>query len=98
MPPAVTDTSNMIGPPIGNPNIEAGALLYAQACVACHGEDGQAGHVGPPIPPGLGLGEVVRLIANGRNEMPGFTGVFTSAEARNIAGYVTRELAPALED
>ena len=30
--------------------------------------------------------------------MPGFTGVFTSAEARNIAGYVTRELAPALED
>ena len=98
VPPAVTDTSNMIGPPIGNPNIEAGALLYAQACVACHGEDGQAGHVGPPIPPGLGLGEVVRLIADGRNEMPGFTGVFTSAEARNIAGYVTRELAPALED
>ncbi len=92
-PPGPT-TNSVIGPPVGTPNIENGRLLYAQACVACHGEDAQAGHVAPPITPGLGLGEVVRVIADGRNEMPGFTGTLTSVEARNIAGYVTQELVP----
>jgi quinohemoprotein ethanol dehydrogenase len=92
--PAGNAISDVIGPPVGTPNIENGQLLYAQACVACHGEDGQAGHVAPPITPGLSLGEVVRIIADGRNEMPAFTGVLDSVEARNIAGYVTQDLAP----
>jgi len=94
VPRAAPQTMNVIGPPIGSPNVDAGAITYAQACVACHGEDGQAGHVGPPITPGLSLGEVVRIIADGRNEMPGFTGVLTSTEARNVAGYLTQELRP----
>ena len=92
--PSGNAVSNVIGPPVGTANIENGRALYAQACVACHGEDGQAGHVAPPITPGLSLGQVVRVIADGRNEMPSFTGTFTSVEARNIAGYVTGELAP----
>jgi mono/diheme cytochrome c family protein len=83
-----------IGPPIGTPNIEAGGALYAQACVACHGEDGEAGHVAPPITRGLSLGQVVSLIASGRNEMPSFSGTFDSNQARDIAGFVTERLRP----
>jgi quinohemoprotein ethanol dehydrogenase len=92
--PASADRLSDIGPPIGTPNIEAGAALFAQACVACHGEDGEAGHVAPPITRGLSLGQVVNLIANGRNEMPSFTGTFDSNQARDIAGYVTERLRP----
>jgi mono/diheme cytochrome c family protein len=92
--PASATTTNVIGPPVGTPDIENGAALYAQACVACHGEDGQAGHVAPPITAGLALGEVVRIIGEGRTEMPSFTGVFTSVQARDIAGFVTEQLAP----
>jgi len=94
VPPAGPDRLSDIGPPIGTPNIEAGAALFAQACVACHGEDGEAGHVAPPITRGLSLGQVVNLIANGRNEMPSFTGTFDSNQARDIAGYVTERLRP----
>jgi len=92
--PATATTTNMIGPPVGTPNIEAGAALYAQACVACHGEGGEAGHVAPPITAGLALGEVVRIIGEGRNEMPSFTGAFSSTQARDIAGFVTERLRP----
>jgi mono/diheme cytochrome c family protein len=60
--------------------------------VACHGEDGEAGHVGPPITPGLPIGQVVRIIADGRNEMPSFTGSLSSFEARDIA----RGISPAM--
>ena len=87
-------TSGVIGPPIGTPNVDNGRQLYSQGCVACHGEDGQAGHLAPPMRSGLGLGEVVRIIAEGRNEMPGFTGIYTSPQARDIAGYVTQDLLP----
>ena len=92
--PPGPSTSSVIGPPIGTPNNENGRVLYSQACVACHGEDGLTGHLAPPMRSGLSLGEVVRVIADGRNEMPGFTGIFTSVEARNIAGYVTQDLVP----
>ena len=92
--PAAPSTSAVIGPPIGTPNLGNGRQLYAQACVACHGEDGQAGHVAPPITPGLSLGAVVRIIAEGGAEMPGFTGTFTSPQARDIAGFVTQGLMP----
>jgi mono/diheme cytochrome c family protein len=92
--PAAPSTSAVIGPPIGTPNLGNGRQLYAQACVACHGEDGQAGHVAPPITPGLSLGAVVRIIAEGGAEMPGFTGTFTSRQARDIAGFVTQDLMP----
>ena len=92
--PAAPSTRAVIGPPIGTPNLGNGRQLYAQACVACHGEDGQAGHVAPPITPGLSLGAVVRIIAEGGAEMPGFTGTFTSRQARDIAGFVTQDLMP----
>ncbi|MDH3419715.1 MAG: c-type cytochrome, partial [Gammaproteobacteria bacterium] len=95
VPPATTDVSNMIGAIVGTPNLDNGARLYQQACVACHGEDGEAGHVGPPITQGLPIGQVVRIIADGRNEMPSFTGTLSSFEARDIAGYVTGRLRPA---
>ena len=97
VPPSSTDVSGMIGSIVGTPNLENGARLYQQACVACHGEDGEAGHVGPPITPGLPIGQVVRIIADGRNEMPGFTGTLSSFQARDIAGYVTGELRPVEE-
>ena len=98
VPPAQNDVSGMIGAIVGTPNLDNGARLYQQACVACHGEDGEAGHVAPPITPGLAIGQVVRIIADGRNEMPSFTGTLSSFEARDIAGYVTERLRPAVEE
>jgi quinohemoprotein ethanol dehydrogenase len=88
------DENNVIGAIVGTPNIDNGEALFAQACVACHGEDGDTGHVAPPITPGLPIGQVVRIIADGRNDMPSFTGTFTSTQARDIAGYVTERLRP----
>ncbi len=94
-PAAAPAISNAIGPPVGTPNLEAGRALYAQACVACHGEDGQGGHgTGAPITAGQSLVGVVRIIADGQNDMPGFTGIYNSTQVRDIAGYVTLQLVP----
>ncbi|MEO6340818.1 MAG: PQQ-binding-like beta-propeller repeat protein [Caulobacteraceae bacterium] len=59
-------------------------------CVACHGEDGGGGHGGGKT---LLLGQEAPLlqsvIANGKNNMPAFSGVYTAAQIADVSAYIT---------
>ena len=67
------------------------ARLYAEACVACHGDGGHGG--GPTLVGGLPLETIVAVSQAGRNSMPAFGRVYTEADLRDVATYVTDVLA-----
>lgn len=76
-----------------------GAALFAQYCVACHGEHGE-GHVGPPLGDAAWLhggrpAEVLRSIALGHPQkgMPGWAPVVGEDAVRSLAVHVVRGLA-----
>jgi quinohemoprotein ethanol dehydrogenase len=75
-------------------DLEQGRVLYTQACLACHGADGTGGHGGgPPIVGGLAHEAIMSISATGRNEMPGFAGVYSQQQLRDITAYVVGVLA-----
>ena len=83
-----------------------GKALYAQKCVACHGDDGAgrkvaAAYVFPPLwgPDSFNIGAGMARIGNAaafiRTNMPvGAENSLTEAEALDIAAYVTRQPRP----
>jgi quinohemoprotein ethanol dehydrogenase len=102
--PAAGATSG--GPPGGGPgraaapaaarpvSTEHGQQLYAEACVACHGEQGDGGHGGgPTLVGGLAADTIVAIAAAGRNNMPPFGRVYSDADLRDVATYITDVLA-----
>lgn len=72
----------------------SGALVYANNCARCHGDDGE-GDKGPAIntpekqkkfrsnPQAL-----IQRISNGRGKMPAFRTRLTPAEIRSVANFV----------
>jgi len=71
-----------------------GRQLYAEACVACHGEQGDGGHGGgPTLIKGLPADSIVAVSSAGRNNMPPFGRVYTDADLRDVAAYITNVLA-----
>ena len=71
-----------------------GRQLYAEACVACHGEAGDGGHGGgPTLIAGLPAETIVAVASAGRNTMPGFGTVYSAADIRDVATYIVEELA-----
>jgi len=80
----------------GEPDLVAGARIYQQACVPCHGDDGAGGHGGgPPLTRVAGLPEVVRVLVEGRNEMPPFEAALTADEIRDVGAFVVERLSVA---
>ena len=82
-------------PPVDRPvNVDHGKQLYAEACIACHGEAGDGGHGGGPTliagqPP-----EAIAAVAKaGRNTMPAFGRTYTDADLKDLAAYVVDVLA-----
>ena len=74
--------------PIGQPNLDNGQVLYARACELCHGADGQGGHAeGAPINPGRTLAEVVGIVTDGQNAMPGFGASLAVNDLRDVSAY-----------
>jgi mono/diheme cytochrome c family protein len=77
--------------PAGAANLAAGAAVYRQLCLACHGDRGQGGA-------GLGasleaLGRNAQAVANtawnGKSTtMPAFRGTLTLEQLRDVAHYV----------
>ncbi len=66
-----------------------GRQLYAEACVACHGEHGDGGHGGgPTLIAGLPTDTIVAVANTGRNNMPPFGRVYSEPDLRDIATYV----------
>jgi len=79
----------------GEPDLAAGASVFQSACVACHGDDGMGGHGG-----GISLINassfdlVTQVVAQGRNDkMPAFGAIFTPEQLRDVAGYVSEQIA-----
>jgi mono/diheme cytochrome c family protein len=71
-----------------------GAEIYAQACVACHGESGDGGHGGgPTLVDGVDAATIVAIAATGRNTMPAFGAVYSPADLRDVTSYILERLA-----
>jgi mono/diheme cytochrome c family protein len=74
-------------------NASAGALVYAQVCAACHGEEGRGGHGGGPDITKVDAPELVAsTVVSGKNTMPPFAAALTFAQIRDVAAYVASQL------
>jgi quinohemoprotein ethanol dehydrogenase len=75
------------------PSAVDGQLVFQQACVACHGEDGMGGHGGgAPLDMVKDPALVIALVNDGRGSMPPLSGMLTQEQIRAVAAYVTIEL------
>jgi alcohol dehydrogenase (cytochrome c) len=74
-------------------DLASGETLYVQACVPCHGPDGQGGHGGgAPLARVTDFGSAVQTIGLGRNNMPAFAGSLTAEQIRDVGAYVVQRL------
>jgi quinohemoprotein ethanol dehydrogenase len=75
-------------------DVEHGRALYAEGCVACHGEAGDGGHGGgPTLVAGLAPEAIAAVAGAGRNNMPPFGRVYSEADLRDVAAYIVEVLA-----
>jgi alcohol dehydrogenase (cytochrome c) len=71
----------------------AGATVFREACVACHGEDGMGGHGGgAPLDKVEDPALIITTVTDGRGSMPPLGGLLTQEQIRAVAAYVTTEL------
>jgi mono/diheme cytochrome c family protein len=71
-----------------------GEAIYKQACVPCHGESGAGGHGGgPSLIAGQTTEKIISVTSTGKNNMPSFSGTYSSDDLRDIAAYITDSLA-----
>ena len=74
-------------------NADAGRMLYEQACLPCHGADGQGGHgAGAALTVPQDLTAVIQVVTEGANEMPPFGGQMTIEQIRDVSTYLVEEL------
>ena len=77
-------------------NLAAGRTLFASNCSICHGATGQGGNGGPDlttIRSAKNLQRVIDQVTNGGGGMPPFKDTLTEQQIRDLAAYVTAELA-----
>jgi quinohemoprotein ethanol dehydrogenase len=74
-------------------NASAGALVFAQVCAACHGEEGRGGHGGGPDITKVDAPELVAsTVVSGKNTMPPFAAALSFAQIRDVAAFVASQL------
>jgi alcohol dehydrogenase (cytochrome c) len=67
----------------------AGADIYRQACLPCHGPDGKGGHGGgAPLDKAKDLASVVLTIRDGRKNMPPFGAALTAEQIQAVGAFV----------
>jgi len=77
----------------GEPDLEAGQIVYQNACTFCHGENGEGGHGGGPSLAGMpSAGRIIQVISEGQGDMPAFGGALTPAQARDVSAYIVTRL------
>ena len=68
--------------------------LYVSNCASCHGSDGKSNTAkgrqldADDISGGTSTSKTIRLVTNGRGDMPSFKRRLTAAQIKSIAGYV----------
>jgi alcohol dehydrogenase (cytochrome c) len=78
------------------PDRANGEKIYKAACVPCHGESGAGGHGGgPSLIAGQPTDKIISITATGKNNMPAFAANYSADDLRDIADYITQELAAA---
>jgi cytochrome c6 len=72
-----------------NDALVAGQALYAQNCVACHGEDGKKGQNGAHDLSRSNLNATGRvyIVTNGLGKMPSFKGRLSEQEIEQVVAY-----------
>ena len=73
----------------------AGATVFADNCVSCHGALGLGGNGGPDltgIPSAKDYNTVVKQVQNGGGGMPAFKGQLTTKQIADVATYVTQKI------
>jgi mono/diheme cytochrome c family protein len=76
-----------------DPDPVRGREIYFEACVACHGAEGDGGRGGgPTLIAGLDAVTLRAIAASGRNTMPGFGGLYSAAEIDDVVHFIVEEL------
>jgi alcohol dehydrogenase (cytochrome c) len=73
----------------------AGKPVFADNCSTCHGAQGTGGNGGPDLtklPAAKNLQRVIAQVTNGSGGMPAFKGTLTSAQIRDVATFVTKNI------
>jgi quinohemoprotein ethanol dehydrogenase len=79
--PAAAESPEAVG--------DAGARIYKETCVPCHGVDGAGGHGGgAPLVGAKDLAIVIRTVTDGRNNMPPFGAALSEQQIRDVSAYV----------
>jgi quinohemoprotein ethanol dehydrogenase len=76
-------------------NAVAGATVFANNCVSCHGADGHGGNGGPDltsIPSAKNYATVVKQVENGGAGMPAFKNQLTAKQIADVSTYVTQKI------
>jgi len=96
--PAPADTARTaaadVAPPaatVAAANLVRGKQIYEQACLLCHGSDGQGGHgVGAPLAGVRDVSAAMQTVTDGRNAMPSFRSSFAPEQIRDVGAYVVQ--------
>jgi alcohol dehydrogenase (cytochrome c) len=86
-------TTTTAAPTTGN--VAAGATVFADNCVSCHGADGRGGNGGPDLtqfPQAKTVAGVTKQVENGGGGMPAFKGQLTPQQIADVAAYVTQTI------
>ncbi|MEJ0099399.1 MAG: PQQ-binding-like beta-propeller repeat protein [Pseudomonadota bacterium] len=84
-PVAATAATTAVANSLGN----AGADIYRQACLPCHGPDGKGGHGGgAPLDKARDLASVMLTIRDGRKNMPPFGAALTAPQIQAVGAFV----------
>jgi alcohol dehydrogenase (cytochrome c) len=96
---AAPQTVALAPPPGRTPDLPHGREIYAQTCIACHGETGQGGPMGgAPLTAALSEGAIMTVLANGQNTMPAFASIYSTEELHDVAAYIAQELVTGQEE
>jgi alcohol dehydrogenase (cytochrome c) len=102
-PQAAVVTPAALAAPDRTPDLDSGKLIFTTGCMACHGEDGQGGHmdmVGAPLTKALSIPDIMTTASTGRNEMPSFAAVYTPEQLHDVAAYIAdmvKDIEPAAQ-
>jgi mono/diheme cytochrome c family protein len=68
-----------------------GEVVFAANCASCHAADGTGG-TGPNITGGLSADQIARVVVNGEDSMPSFSGTLSDQEMADVVAYVEQVL------